>query len=101
MREIRYHKLRAMLRERNMTLEGLRIKLALLPSDMVKIQTDRPLDPLTLHMICEYLQCDIPDIMDFLQNEETEIFYSREILEAHSYTPKTYRKKEFKSDVFQ
>lgn len=101
MREIRYHKLRAKLRERNMTFEGLRIKLALLPSDIVKLQTDRLLDPEPLHMICQFLGCDVPDIMDVLSNEERDIFYSREILESHSYTPKTYRKKEFKSDVFQ
>ena len=101
MKRIRYYKLRALLRERDITLEGLRQRLELLPSDIVKIQTERLLDPEPLSLICKFFDCDVLDILDILSGEETEIFYSREILEKHSYVPKTYRKKEFKSDVFQ
>ena len=101
MRKIRYYKLRALLRARNITLEGLRRHIALLPSDIVKIETERMLDPYPLYLVCQYLECDIPDIIDFLEGEEEDIFYSKRVLESHSYTPKTYRKKEFKSDVFQ
>jgi hypothetical protein len=82
-------------------LEGLRRHLALLPSDIIKIETERMLDPHPLYLICRYLECDIPDIIDFLGYGEEDIFYSRTVLESRSYTPKTYRKKEFKSDVFQ
>ena len=101
MREIRYHNLRKKLNERHMTLEGLRRRLRLLPSDIIKIETERPLDPIPLYRICKFFDCDVPDLMVFLSNEEQEIFYSRRILETNSYVPMPMRKKEFHSDVFQ
>ena len=101
MKKIRYYKLRALLRARNISLDKLRRHVALLPSDIIKIETERMLDPHPLYLICQYLGCDIPDIIDFFGDEEEDIFYSKTVMESHSYTPKTYRKKEFKSDVFQ
>ena len=95
MRKIRYYKLRALLKERGMTLEGLRERLGLLPSDMIKIETERPLAPIPLFLICEYLEKDAEDLFDILSEEECDRFYSKRVLESHSYVPKRYTKKEF------
>ena len=95
MRKIRYYKLRALLKERGMTLEGLRERLGLLPSDMIKIETERPLAPFPLFLICEYLEKEAEELFDILPEEECDVYYSKRVLESHSYIPKRYIKKEF------
>ena len=101
MKKVRYYKLRAKLKARHTTLARVGKRLKLLPSDIIKLETERPLAPEPLSLLCRYLDCDIPDIMDILSEEEDEVFYSKTVLEANSYTPMPMRKKEFRSDLFQ
>ena len=85
-----------------MTLEGLRRKLELLPSDIAKIETNRFLGFAPNLLICKYFRCDTFDILEILpgdEDEEKELFYNKRILEKYSYTPKHYRKKEFDSPI--
>ena len=100
--KIRYYKLQKMLKERHMTLEGLRQKLKLLPSDIAKIETNRFLGIIPNLLICKYFRCDTFDILEILpadEEEENELFYNKRILEKYSYTPKHYTKKEFASPI--
>ena len=100
--KIRYYKLHKMLKEHHMTLEGLRRKLELLPSDSAKIETNRFVGFLPNLLICKYFRCDTFDILDLLpgdEDEQDEIFYNKRTLEKYSYTPKRYTKKEFESPI--
>lgn len=99
MKKIRYYKLHHMLRERHMTLEGLRAKTRILPSDIIKIETERMLSPVVLSLICRFLKCDACDVFDIFDEEQDGPFYSKRILEQYSYTPKTYVKKEFDAEM--
>ena len=100
-KKIRYHNLHRLLRTHDITLEGLRQRLGLFPSEIVKIETERLISPTTLLLICKYFCCDVFDILDYFYEDEEDVFYSKRILESHSYVPKTYIKKEFQSDVYQ
>ena len=85
-----------------MTLEGLRQRLELLPSDIAKIETNRFVGIVQNLLICKYFRCDTYDIMEILpgdDTEEDEMFYNKRILEKYSYTPKHYIKKEFDSPI--
>ena len=85
-----------------MTLEGLRQRLELLPSDIAKIETNRFVGIVPNLLICKYFRCDTYDIMEILpgdDTEEDEMFYNKRILEKYSYTPKHYVKKEFDSPI--
>ena len=98
--KIRYYKLHKLLKEHHMTLEGLRQKLELLPSDIPKIETNRFLGIAPNLLICKHFRCDTFDILEILpegEEEENEMFYNKRILEKYSYTPKHYIKKEVDS----
>ena len=86
-----------------MTLEGLRQKLKLLPSDIAKIETNRFFGFAPLVLICKFFRCDTYEILDILPLDEdekdSEMFYNKRTLEKHSYTPKHYTKKDFDSPV--
>lgn len=99
--KIRYYKLMKLLKENHMTLEGLRKKLKLLPSDIAKIETNRLPSFAALVLICKHFRCDIPDILEALitDDEEYEMFYNKRTLEKYSYTPKHYTKKDFDSPI--
>lgn len=101
MHKIRYHKLRHLLRERHLTMEALRKRIGLLASDIVKLETERLIDPIPMMQLCRYLDCDIFDLVDVFSEEERDVFYSKHILEARSYVPKTYVKKQFVSSAYQ
>ena len=96
---LRYYKLMKLLKEKHVSLEGMRIELKLLPSTISKIRTNRALDHINMLLICRYLHCEIEDIMDFLP-EDNILLYDPKILEKHSYMPKKHIKKEFKSPLF-
>ncbi|MBO7292488.1 MAG: helix-turn-helix transcriptional regulator [Clostridia bacterium] len=101
MHKIRYHKLRHMLRERHITMEALRKRIGLLASDIVKLETERLIDPIPMMQLCRYLECDIFDLLDIFPEEERDTFYSKHVLESHSYVPRRYVKKEFVSSAYQ
>lgn len=98
--KIRYYKLFKVLKERGLTLEGLRRELGLVPSEIAKIETNRPVELMTLVRICPYLGVDVFDIMDVF-SEEDEVFYNKKILEENSYVPKHWMRKEFVPDKYE
>ena len=100
-KKIRYHKLREILRTRHMTLDGLRARLGIFPSEIIKIETEQMISPVTMLLICKFFACDAFDILDYFYEDEEDIFYSRRVLESHSYIPRFPTKKEFKTDVYQ
>ena len=96
--KIRYYKLEALLRKHDTTLEGLRRRLNLLPSDIAKIETNRFLGILPNLLICKHLRCDTFDLMDVFPEAPgvpPELFANRRTLEKYSYTPDHYVAKEF------
>ena len=96
--KIRYYKLEEILRKRGTTLEGLRRRLDLLPSDIAKIETNRFLGILPNLLICKYLRCDTFDLMDVFPEEDgtpPELFANWRMLEKYSYKPDHYIAKEF------
>jgi DNA-binding XRE family transcriptional regulator len=84
-----------LLSQHHTSLEGVRLKNRLFPSEIMKIETERLPSITTLLLICKQFRCDIPDILDFFDEEERDIFYNRRVLEANSYTPTPLIRKEF------
>lgn len=94
--KIRYYKLFALLKERGIRVESLCRKVGLDPSALVRIETNRILDPHSLFLLCRYLECTVDDVMEYFNEEEQDCFYSPRVLEQHSYTPTPPIPKEFK-----
>ena len=92
--KIRYYKFYELLKRENLTLESLRRKLGLFPSEIAMIETNRLPELMTLFLICKYFRCDLPDIFDAFP-EEDDVFFNERILTAHSYVPKKPIEKEF------
>lgn len=87
--EIRYYKLNKLLKERKTSLNKLQKELGLLQSEIEKIATNRLLLSDTYLMICQYLNCDIGDIMDIISlDDEKESFVDLNLIAKNSYKPK-------------
>ena len=87
--EIRYYKLNKLLKEKKITLNKLQKELDLLPSEIEKISTNRLLLSNTYILICQYLNCDIGDIMDIVSlKDEKEPFVDINIITKNSYKVK-------------
>ena len=87
--EIRYYKLNKLLKERKTSLNKLQKELGLLQSEIEKITTNRLLLSDTYLMICQYLNCDIGDIMDIISlDDEKEPFVDLNLIAKNSYKPK-------------
>ncbi|MBE6695448.1 MAG: helix-turn-helix transcriptional regulator [Ruminococcaceae bacterium] len=87
--EIRYYKLNKLLKERKTSLNKLQKELGLLQSEIEKIATNRLLLSDTYLMICQYLNCDIGDIMDIISlDDEKESFVDLNLITKNSYKPK-------------
>ena len=87
--EIRYYKLNKLLKERKTSLNKLQKELGLLQSEIEKIATNRLLLSDTYFMICQYLNCDIGDIMDIISlDDEKESFVDLNLITKNSYKPK-------------
>ena len=87
--EIRYYKLNKLLKERKTSLNKLQKELDLLQSEIEKIATNRLLLSDTYLMICQYLNCDIGDIMDIISlDDEKESFVDLNLITKNSYKPK-------------
>ena len=87
--EIRYYKLNKLLKERKTSLNKLQKELGLLQSEIEKIATNRLLLSDTYLMICQYLNCDIGDIMDIITlDDEKESFVDLNLITKNSYKPK-------------
>ena len=96
--KVRYYKLHQVLKDKKLSLEGLRRELELLPSEIAKIETNRLIGEGTLLRICAALHVDIGDIIECDIGDD-EVFYNTKILKSHSYVPKEYIKKEFITDT--
>ncbi len=96
--KIRYYRLHSVLKEKKLSLEGLRRQLGLLPTEIAKIETNRLIDCPTLLRICAHLDVDIGDVIEFDPGED-ELFYNARLLKSHSYVPATPIKKEFIKDT--
>ena len=87
--EIRYYKLTKLLKEKKISLNKLQKELDLLPSEIEKISTNRLLLSDTYLLVCQYLNCDISDIMDIVSLEdEKESFVDINTITKNSYKPK-------------
>ena len=87
--EIRYYKLNKLLKEKKITINKLQKELNLSPSEIEKIATNRLLLSDTYILICEYLNCDISDIMDILSLEyEKNSFVDIDTITKNSYKVK-------------
>ena len=96
--KVRYYKLHQVLKEKKLSLEGLRRALGLFPTEIARIETNRLIDWPTLLRICAFLDVDIADVIECDPGED-ELFYNAKILKSHSYVPKRYIKKEFVKDT--
>ena len=78
-----------LLKEKKISLNKLQKELGLLQSEIEKIHTNRLLLSDTYIMICQYLSCDIGDIMDIINLEnEKEPFVDINLITQNSYKPK-------------
>lgn len=59
-----YHKLRVLLRERNISFRKLRADLHITPQLAGHLRNDRPVTIDKLAMVCRYLNVDLSDIVE-------------------------------------
>lgn len=66
---ITYYKLLDILNRRGMTREELRIKAGLASGTMTKISKGEPVNLKTIDLICQALQVQPGDILEYTENE--------------------------------
>ena len=87
--EIRYYKLHKLLKEKKISLSKLQKELCLSQSELEKLTTNRLLLSDTYILICQYLNCDISDIMDVVSLcNEQEPFVDIKLITENSYKVK-------------
>ena len=64
---ISYNKLWKLLIDKKMTQAELRKAADIAPNTMTKLRRDEPVNLAILSRACEVLECDIGDIMEFIQ----------------------------------
>ena len=69
---IAYYKLLDILNKRDMTKEQLRIKAGLASGTMTKISKGEPVNLKTIDLICEALQVQPGDILEYIKNKSHE-----------------------------
>lgn len=67
---ISYNKLWKLLVDRKMSKADLRKKADISPNTMTKLRRDEPVTLSLLCRICDELQCNITDIVDYYPNKE-------------------------------
>lgn len=67
---VTYNKLRHILVDRNMMKKDLQQAAGLTNHEMMKIRTDKDITTETIEKICKALQCEVADIMEFVEKEE-------------------------------
>ena len=67
-----YNKLRSYLKEKNIKWVDLQNGIGLSPSVLAKIQKDRPCNTNTIDKICEFLNVQPGDIMEWIPEEGAE-----------------------------
>ena len=63
---ISYNKLWKLLIDKKMTQAELRKAANIAPNTMTKLRRDEPVNLAILGRVCEVLECDIGDIMEFI-----------------------------------
>lgn len=87
--EIRYYKLTKLLKERKIPLAKMQKELSISPSEIEKIKTNRILHSDTYLLICQYLSCEIEDIMECLSlREDEEPYADLNLITKNSYNTK-------------
>ncbi len=86
---LRYYKLNKLLRERKISISKMQRDLNLSKSEIEKIKTNRILLSDTYLLICQYLKCEIEDIMDYLSlKEDGEPYADLTLITKDSYKTK-------------
>lgn len=66
---VTYNKLRHILVDRNMMKKDLQEAAGLTNHEMMKIRNDKDITTETIEKICGALNCEMADIMEFVENE--------------------------------
>ena len=69
---IRYNKLWKLLVDKKMSTADLRKAADISPNTMTKLRRDEDVSMAVLRKICEYLECDIGDVCEFVAGEDKE-----------------------------
>ena len=75
MHKICYSKLWKLLIDKRMNGSELRKAVELAPNKLTKLYKEEPVSVETLLRICEYLDCDIGDIVEFLRTGDNAATY--------------------------
>jgi DNA-binding Xre family transcriptional regulator len=76
---ILYTKLERILQERNISKEKLRLDIDIAPNTVAKIKKNEPMNLSVVDKICEYLQVQPGDILEWVSNENAKELEKREI----------------------
>lgn len=70
---ISYNKLWKLLVDKKMSKADLRRAVEISPNTMTKLRRDEEVSMTVLKRICEYLECNIGDICDFIPVSKSEV----------------------------
>ena len=70
---VSYNKLRKLLVDKKMSKADLRRAVEISPNTMTKLRRDEEVSMTVLKRICEYLECNIGDICDFIPASKSEV----------------------------
>lgn len=72
---VSYNKLWKLLVDKKMSKAALRRAAEISPNTMTKLRRDEEVSMSVLKRICEYLECNIGDICDFIPVSKSEVNY--------------------------
>lgn len=70
---VSYNKLWKLLVDKKMSKADLRRAVEISPNTMTKLRRDEEVSMTVLKRICEYLECNIGDICDFISASKSEV----------------------------
>jgi len=70
---VSYNKLWKLLVDKKMSKADLRRAVEISPNTMTKLRRDEEVSMAVLKRICEYLECNIGDICDFIPASKSEV----------------------------
>ncbi len=70
---VSYNKLWKLLVDKKMSKAGLRRAVEISPNTMTKLRRDEEVSISVLKRLCEYLECNIGDICDFIPASKSEV----------------------------
>ncbi len=70
---VSYNKLWKLLVDKKMSKADLRRAVEISPNTMTKLRRDEEVSMTVLKRICEYLECNISDICDFIPASKSEV----------------------------